>query len=537
MFVTDFLIFPPLPIMEDLKRLLDRKETLPLPQPPPPHQFRSNNTYLPSSPITIIITWEQQQQQQQQSQQSQQEIIDCTNYKHFRLIYAGLIALGAIVVGSSLSFLFFGNDVKDDDDGNYSHTHNNLNIINKWKNYLMAFSIVAIWFGPILCLRFIPIYDNNNNNLTTTFTNKPDLVNDDTYDKSYEDDDHYNYNDHDDHGHEIHIELVKTSTHSQGDDTLSSKEQKCLISHSKTSHNHKSSFASSSIPPTSSSSSSHSSPTPSSCLSYQVQELNTFQMLQTLPAQLLFWTCFILTGGGTVMTNNIGQMVESLHLPTIVASASLALFSAAQAFARVATGALSEMALQKFNLPRPAFLIFASLSGVLAHVLLAFAVTRTFFVLGVILSGIAFGMIWPLIVLVVGELFGNSHMGSNYMFYDGGTSAVGTLLLSKYVAQYVYEKTLEEQLLRDDYELGDDDDNDDYYTHDTMMGGQTSGFAGGEGGSGVSGDGLTCYGSACFEATHHIVAILSITCVLSSVALMIVTRDSYSSSRKQDNNR
>eukprot|EP00957_Ditylum_brightwellii_P151142 11508324-Ditylum_brightwellii.AAC.1 len=77
----------------------------------------------------------------------------------------------------------------------------------------------------------------------------------------------------------------------------------------------------------------------------EVKSLTLTQMLRTTQAWLLLWTCTILAGGGTVMTNNVGQMVESLGLSPTTAPASLALFSAAQAAARVLTGSISEWAL------------------------------------------------------------------------------------------------------------------------------------------------------------------------------------------------
>lgn len=60
-------------------------------------------------------------------------------------------------------------------------------------------------------------------------------------------------------------------------------------------------------------------------------------MLQTPSAWLMVWTTTILAGGGTVETNNLGQMVESLHFSDVVTPASMALFSVAQAAGRVAT--------------------------------------------------------------------------------------------------------------------------------------------------------------------------------------------------------
>jgi hypothetical protein len=42
-------------------------------------------------------------------------------------------------------------------------------------------------------------------------------------------------------------------------------------------------------------------------------------------------------------------------------------------------------------------------------------------------------------VLVSGEVFGTVNAAANYMFYDGFTSALGTLLLTKGLSQHVCE--------------------------------------------------------------------------------------------------
>ena len=220
-----------------------------------------------------------------------------------------------------------------------------------------------------------------------------------------------------------------------------------------------------------------------------------FEMLKTVPAWLFAWICIILVGGGTIMTNNMGQMVEALYFPEVTTPASLALFSVAQASSRVITGAVSDKALTwnvsmfGHGVPRPAFLIAASFAGVAAHLLLAVATSQAPFVIGVAMAGAAFGMIWPLMVLIVGEVFGTANVGANYMFYDGLASALGTLFLSKFVAQEVYESHIDHE-----------DENS---------------------------DGLTCYGEDCFRASHLIIAVLSLSCVLASVGMLRTTRHAY----------
>lgn len=278
----------------------------------------------------------------------------------------------------------------------------------------------------------------------------------------------------------------------------------------------------------------------SSLLLLDMPNLTLLQMLQTSQAWLFAFVTIVRVGGGTMITNNLGQMVESLGLPVDTAPAALALFSVAQAISRVATGAVSDWALswdwirQNFvhhmarpdgdkyamhlqlnGLPRPVFVLIASFAGACAHVFMSITSTRNWFLVGVCFSGAAFGMIWPLMVLVsaqefgllrwsgcfltlplpwqiVGEVFGTQNMGQNYMFYDGLSGAVGTLLLSKYVTQTVYEDHV--------FKAVDDS---------------------------VMSDGRTCYGKGCFFGSHIIVAMLSLTCVFAGYMFYRSTRYIY----------
>jgi MFS family permease len=220
-------------------------------------------------------------------------------------------------------------------------------------------------------------------------------------------------------------------------------------------------------------------------------------MLQTPTAWLLCWTCTILVGSGTVMTNNMGQEVEALDFPKRVTSGCLAMFSVAQAMSRVAAGSLSESAATwkvewlgiNDGVRRPAFLIVACAFGILAHGILSVATTRLIFVVGVILSGISFGMVWPLMVLLTGELFGTLNHGAIYMFLDGFASAVGTLVLSRFLASSVYESHVDPL----DREIDD----------------------------------FTCYGRDCFQLTHVIIAALCCACLVTSTGVLVRTRKLY----------
>jgi len=348
---------------------------------------------------------------------------------HLRFLYASLIGLAMLVVGTSISELH-SIDVEEEEVRGLARmgTH-----------YGRALLTMSLWFAPIVALLFVPTNEDEN----VAF----DEVDDD-------DEEHVPTSESEP------VDPLSIGKHEEQEETI---QQHLSIEDKSEAPAHR----------------------------------NLFEMLQTRTAWLFAWTSVVLVGGGTLMTNNMGEMVAALRFSPITTAASLSLFSVAQSGGRVITGVLSEWALAlnttrcgiSRGVPRPAFLIGASLIGVVAHLLLSVATTEGFFVLGVALSGAAFGSVWPLMVLIIGEVFGTTNVGANYMFYDGFSSAAGTLLLSKFVAQTVYESHIDHS-----------DENS---------------------------DGVTCYGQDCFRASQLIVAGLSLSCVLTSIGMLRTTRQTY----------
>jgi hypothetical protein len=385
--------------------------------------------------------------------------VDSTSFEdnltplHFRILFCSLITMAILVAGSSLLSLLQGgieaHDGNDESD-------------DLGPNYGMFFLLVTVWLAPIVALRYIPTSHINEGVELTII-------------------DDMNEEKHDTEGNlcsatpftEPSIPTGKVSremdeehfpSHSGEHETLLGEDQIDL----------------------------NGEVTRKPVLG---EDMNLCEMLQTPTALLMLWTTTILVGSGTVETNNMGEMVEALGLAKSVGPASMTLFSVAQCASRVLTGVISESALQwnvkgfgiEKGIPRPMFLVFASMLGFTAHLTLGFARNKFFFVLGAALSGGAFGMVWPMLVLVTGELFGTSNVGANYMFFDGFTSATGTLFLSQVVAQRVYEKHI------------------DANSEDTT----------------------TCIGMACFRQTHLIIAALVVSCMATSLATVYASRHVY----------
>ena len=100
--------------------------------------------------------------------------------------------------------------------------------------------------------------------------------------------------------------------------------------------------------------------------------------------------------------------------------------------------------------------------------------------LGVALAGLGFGSAWPLMVIIPGELFGLSHLGANYMVYDGAGSSLGAVGFAWLLPRAIYN------------------------AHATDDG--------------------SCTGARCFCLTHAIIAIMNIVSVAVASLLTIRVR-------------
>jgi len=402
---------------------------------------------------------------------------------HFRVLYASLMLMMVFIVGNSLAELFHGgNNFELEGD----LTDEALTLRPPKHHYGMAIMLTTIWLLPIYSWFVLPKkrYDQVlSERIADDEEETRDETSPDTEGAHSEDATEGLTNENNE-----EISLLESSDHQEADEMYDDE------------HSERGPESPQAEPP-------------QTQAGEVFENMNLVQMLRTKPALLMLWTTTILVGAGTLESNNMGQMVEALGFDAEVTPASLALFSVAQSLARIFTGALSESAVfwKSFQcglgrgvrgVPRPFFLVVASFVGLFSHIVLGLATSQNVFVIGAALSGAAFGMVWPLMVLVVGEVFGPANVGANYMFYDGFTSAAGTFLLSKIVAQDVYEAHIPPpnhhhlNSTSIDERLRDEDD-------------------------------LTCFGSGCFQMTHWIVAAMTVTCIVTSLAMQIVTRSVY----------
>jgi MFS family permease len=393
---------------------------------------------------------------------------------HFRALYCSLVTLAMIVISNSMLKLY------DSERGSTS----------TGTSYGMAFLLLAVWLGPILSLYALPREVHNDYDALSLQSNAREDDDVEEPDAMTQPDALFTMDDSDLRHPPLPPHHLPPSKQAKQDE-----KRGLLLRASSASRVYGDTVAvdatrGDAVPE---------QPVVSATLSNDNDEeeinLNLLQMLQTPTAVPMIWSTVILVGAGTVETNNMGQMVESLRFDPSVTSAALAFFSVAQAASRVGTGALSEAALDwnvhsfgiDRGIPRPFFMVLASVVGFIAHFILGLARTEWVFVGGVTLAGVAFGMVWPLMVLISAEVFGIAGAGQNYMFYDGVSSAAGTLLLTKFVAQAVYDENTDPN----------------------------------------GADAKTCLGMACFRTTHMIVAGLCASCIFSSLLMLYTSRHVY----------
>ena len=296
---------------------------------------------------------------------------------HFRIMYASLSILAILIIGNALLRLY--------KDSIHEEHHKNEAGSNSSPNYIMAGLLLFVWIGPIISLLYLPQrsdwvpedatgavtgpgfsadgHDGDNNEQVTLLDS-----NDDNGGSGSSSGD-------------ISLEPIS----SQEDESLPGDEQSANEEGYDTDTNDETRMAESRRGAPDSSYAS-------------TEDKNLFQMLQNSSAWIMLWTTTILAGSGTVETNNLGQMVESLGFNKVVTPATLALFSVAQSGGRIITGAASEAALTfetqrccvDKGIPRPFFFVLSSLMAIVAHTILAIATNEVFFVIGVTLSGVAF---------------------------------------------------------------------------------------------------------------------------------------------------
>ena len=140
---------------------------------------------------------------------------------------------------------------------------------------------------------------------------------------------------------------------------------------------------------------------------------------------------------------------------------------------------------------------------------------------GAALSGLGFGAMWPMLVVLASELFGRKHLMTNYLFFDGGCGSVGNILIANWLTTYIYEHAEAEQSNSTTYSYIYEHSEGAYASSAAIIGASSPPPAS------PPVPVASCYGPRCFAATHVTIAVACAVAALAAVALAVRSRALY----------
>mmetsp|Transcript_43414 Transcript_43414/g.85645 ORF Transcript_43414/g.85645 Transcript_43414/m.85645 type:complete len:241 (-) Transcript_43414:162-884(-) len=168
-------------------------------------------------------------------------------------------------------------------------------------------------------------------------------------------------------------------------------------------------------------------------------EYTTREMMASFRCWCFLWCTVCVIGGGVMVTSNAAQMMDAVGGKQGAAATAVTLFSVAQSMGRLLSGMSTDGIRQRFGLPTVSVLVGVTSTMAAAHALMASANGPGMIYAGVTLCGFGFGAVWPLMVVVAGEFFGQRNLGANYSFFDGLSSAAAGLFFGLLLPSSVYE--------------------------------------------------------------------------------------------------
>lgn len=163
-------------------------------------------------------------------------------------------------------------------------------------------------------------------------------------------------------------------------------------------------------------------------------------MLKRVDAYILWFVIWSLQSGGILLTINMASITQSRGGGTNDAAEATAAFSCAQSLGRLFAARISDVAVRR-RTTRPMGFVILTATMCAGHAVLCLPGRAALF-LGTILAGMAFGSMYPLMIVIIGELFGTSRIASNYMVFDGTPSAMASLVVGKYFATAVFNANI-----------------------------------------------------------------------------------------------
>ncbi|GLU12863.1 hypothetical protein SLE2022_295210 [Rubroshorea leprosula] len=167
------------------------------------------------------------------------------------------------------------------------------------------------------------------------------------------------------------------------------------------------------------------------------EDYTILQALFSIDMLILFLASICGIGGALTAINNLGQIGASQGYTKQSISTFVSLVSIWSFLGRVISGFASDIILAKYKFPRPLLLTFIMLLSCLGHLLIALNVPDGLYVASLII-GFCFGAQFPLILVIISELFGLKYYSTLYNF-AGVASPIGCYVLNVKVVGNLYD--------------------------------------------------------------------------------------------------
>ena len=148
-------------------------------------------------------------------------------------------------------------------------------------------------------------------------------------------------------------------------------------------------------------------------------------------------------GSGLTAMDNVGQVGGSLGYSEATINSFVSLTSIWNFLGRLGAGALSELCLHQFGIPRPMFIMVALMALAMGHTIMALALPGAMYI-GSVMIGLSYGAHWSLIPAATSELFGLKNFGT-LLNAVTMASPVGSYILSVRLAGFIYDAEAHKQ--------------------------------------------------------------------------------------------
>ena len=242
------------------------------------------------------------------------------------------------------------------------------------------------------------------------------------------------------------------------------------------------------------------------------------QMLRAPNAWLLFAVASTAHGGGCLVVTQLAFILQAAGASDRLLTTAVTTLNTGNLFGRLVAPSLSNVLVRR-ALPRPSFLVAimalmgVAQSGLLwgaSGALLPGSTTQaTLLTLSATLGGLAFGAVWPMVLILASELFGSRHLEANYMFYDGGAGFLGAFVLAGLLPSYVYDRA------------------ESHQKHGNASSSPPGATPGAPPGAPPPPLHPVCHGPECFGPAHEVLIALCALGAIAAVALSVRTAPLY----------